>query len=141
MLFVEAASPQCCFGQQSHSSQDCHTVAGVESRHQALRKSGRCFICLGRGHMARNCLSRIKCLSCKGTHHVAICPSQLRSTTGEQQGSQTPVLVLSMLEHHPSIPHRAKLYGPTQANMFFSKLHRLLQSIPTVPPRHGEFES
>ena len=86
-LFVEAASPQCCFCQQSHSSQDCHTVAGVESRRQALRKSGRCFICLGRGHMARNCRSRIKCLSCKGRHHVAICPSQSRSTTGESRST------------------------------------------------------
>ena len=65
----------------------------------------------------------------------------LQGSQDLQQGSQTPVLALSMLEHHPSNPHRAKLYGPTQANIFFSKLHRLLQSIPTVPPRHGEFES
>ena len=64
----------------------------------------------------------------------------LQGSQDLQQRSQTPVLVLSMLEHHPSIPHRAKLYGPTQANMFFSKLHRLLQSIPTIPPRHREFE-
>ena len=138
-LFMKVSSPQCCFCQQSHSSKGCHSIAGVESRRQALRKSGRCFICLGRGHMARNGSSRIKCLSCMGRHHVAICPSQSRSTAG----SQTSVLSLSlsMLEHHPSILHRAKPHGLTQVNMFFSKLHKLLHLIPTVPPRHREFES
>ena len=65
-LFVDTASPQCCFCRQGHSSQDCRTVVGVESRREALQKTGRCYICLGRGHVSRTCRSRIKCLSCKG---------------------------------------------------------------------------
>ena len=78
-LFVDTASPQCCFCGQGHSLQDCRTVVGVESRREALQKTGRCYICLGRDHMSCNCRSRIKCLSYKGRHHVAICPSKCNS--------------------------------------------------------------
>ena len=48
-------------------------VTRVDSRSEALKKVGRCFICLRRGHISRTCQSRIKCLNCRGRHHVAIC--------------------------------------------------------------------
>ena len=70
---------QCCFCQQEHSSQDCKVVVGVEARREKLRRSGRCYICLARGHVSRNCRSRFKCLSSKGRHHIAICPEMLQS--------------------------------------------------------------
>ena len=70
---------QCCFCQQEHSSQGCKVVVGVEARRVKLRRSGRCYICLARGHMSRNCRRRFKCLSCKGRHHIANCPEMLQS--------------------------------------------------------------
>ncbi len=45
----------------------------VETRKHHLRKSGRCFICLRRYHVGRNCRSNAKCHLCKGRHHVSIC--------------------------------------------------------------------
>lgn len=88
-LLVDTASPQCCFCRQGHSSQDCRTITGVESRREVLRKTGRCFICLGRGHVSRNCRSRIKCLTCKGRHHVAICPNKSYPRTEDSTPSSS----------------------------------------------------
>ena len=45
-----------------------------EARKQILKKSGRCFCCLKRGHISRECRSPHKCLECTGRHHISICP-------------------------------------------------------------------
>ena len=43
-LFTDTQSPQCCFYQQNHPSQNCQTVTGIDSRRKVLRKTGRCYI-------------------------------------------------------------------------------------------------
>ena len=70
---VKTAPRQCCFCRRDHPFQDCRTVVGVDSRREALRRSGRCYACLGRGHLSRNCRSKVRCVSCQGRHHVAVC--------------------------------------------------------------------
>ena len=45
----------CCYCRQAHPSAKCPTVTLVEARKDILRKSGRCFSCLRRGHMSRDC--------------------------------------------------------------------------------------
>ena len=67
------AGVSCSYCQQSHSSTDCKTVISLTARKQTLRDSGRCFNCLRKGHMGRNCRSTSKCLKCKGRHHTSIC--------------------------------------------------------------------
>ena len=71
-LSVKTAPRQCCFCRRDHPSQDCRTVVGVYLRCEALRRSGRCYTCLGKGHLSRNCRSKVRCLSCQG-RHVAVC--------------------------------------------------------------------
>ena len=68
-----AASPTCCYCQQPHSSTDCMSVPSVSARKQILKTSGRCFNCLRKGHLSRNCRSPRKCLKCNGRHHSSIC--------------------------------------------------------------------
>ena len=63
----------CCYCQQQHAAEACTTVKGIEGRKQILRKSGRCFVCLRRGHISRGCRSRSKCSKCNARHHVSIC--------------------------------------------------------------------
>ena len=84
-LFTETTTLKCCFCEREHASQDCRTVASIESRREVIRRTGRCYICLGKGHVSRNCRSRIKCRSCKGRHHVAICSGQPRRKAPEKQ--------------------------------------------------------
>ena len=40
---------------------------------QALMKSGRCFVCLRKGHLGRQCRSKLRCVVCGGKHHPSIC--------------------------------------------------------------------
>lgn len=108
-LFSDATSPRCCFCQQGHSSQDCPTVTGIESRRETLRRTGRCYICLGRGHVSRTCRSRIKCLSCRGRHHVAICPSKSRPRSKESRSS-------SGSETTPTLNAEAPSYNPPSSS-------------------------
>ncbi|XP_064388661.1 uncharacterized protein LOC135336735 [Halichondria panicea] len=71
------AGVSCSYCQQSHPSTDCKTVISLTARKQTLRDSGRCFNCLRKGHMGRNCRSTSKCLKCKGRHHTSICEREV----------------------------------------------------------------
>ena len=42
-----------------------------------MRKTGRCYVCLRRGHMLRGCRSTTRCYKCKGKHHSSICTTDL----------------------------------------------------------------
>ena len=68
-----AGSLTCCFCRQNHQSHSCQTVTTPELRKQALRRSGRCFVCLKRGHLGRDCRSKLRCVACGGRHHLSIC--------------------------------------------------------------------
>ena len=65
----------CCYCDQLHSPNDCNSVTRVDARKQLLRRSGRCFSCLRRGHLSRDCRSTTRCRSCRGRHHTSICKS------------------------------------------------------------------
>ena len=70
---------QCTFCRQDHISASCPRVKDVETRKDILRKTGRCFVCMRRNHISRNCRSVLKCSLCQGRHHVAICPTKAAS--------------------------------------------------------------
>ena len=65
------SGPPCCYCGQQHTSRSCETVKLVEDRRRILQRSGRCFVCLRKGHISRNC--RTNCTDCKGRHHISIC--------------------------------------------------------------------
>ena len=76
-------------------SVSCPKVTGVEARKEILRKSGRCFVCLRRNHISRNCRSSLKCNTCNGRHHVSICPNRMPTTPSDPQNHQTEDVVPS----------------------------------------------
>ena len=45
----------CCFCGKDHFPASCDVVPEVDARKQILCKSGRCFSCLHKGHLSRNC--------------------------------------------------------------------------------------
>ena len=63
----------CVFCGGDHKPQKCTVVTKVDARRGIINKKGHCFVCLRNGHIAKNCRSSIKCFTCKGRHHVAIC--------------------------------------------------------------------
>lgn len=65
--------PKCCYCRQNHPSVSCKTVTDVAQRIAILKKSGRCFVCLKRHHLSRDCKSSISCYFCNGRHHASVC--------------------------------------------------------------------
>ena len=72
-LMAGDGKPKCCYCRQNHSSALCKTVTDVTQRTAILKKSGRCFVCLKRHHMSRDCRSSVSCYFCNGRHHSSIC--------------------------------------------------------------------
>lgn len=63
----------CVYCSQPHSSTSCRTVTDLEERKCLLRTGGRCYVCLKRHHISRNCRSSTRCSHCRGRHHTSIC--------------------------------------------------------------------
>ena len=63
----------CAYCECGHPSASCTVVISVEAKREALRKSGRCYVCLRKNHISRNCRSASKCTTCQGRHHRSIC--------------------------------------------------------------------
>ena len=40
----------CAFCEQNHVSSSCTVVTDISARKEALRKAGRCYVCLRKGH-------------------------------------------------------------------------------------------
>lgn len=69
-LFANESKPTCTYCREDHSSNSCKTVTNVEARKEIWKKAGRCFVCLRRNHIGKDCDSRMKCLKCGRRHHV-----------------------------------------------------------------------
>ena len=83
----------CCFCQQPHPPAKCTTVTQIEARKQILKRNGRCFRCLRKGHIGRECRSTIKCSHCTGRHHASVCPRehpQQSSDSASNPNNPTP---------------------------------------------------
>ena len=72
---------ECVFCQKSHASVDCTTVLEIEARKGVLRSSGRCFNCLRKNHLSKNCHSTSRCRHCQGKHHTSICEKKKESSS------------------------------------------------------------
>ena len=82
---------RCAFCEQGHVSSSCTIVTDVNARKEALRKSGRCYVCLRKGHISRDCRSTGSCSRCRGRHHNTICPRKNETTTDPPAASLGPV--------------------------------------------------
>ena len=81
LLSSGSTMPKCSYCRQNHPSVSCKTVMDVAARKQILRKTGRCFVCLRKNHMSRECRSNTKCSNCGGRHHASICSGSPASNT------------------------------------------------------------
>ena len=75
----------CTHCRQKHPSARCTTITDTRARRNLLKQQGRCFICLRRSHLARNCPSNSARHNCLGKHHVSICDIA-KCTTAHQEG-------------------------------------------------------
>ena len=76
--------PTCIFCNKKHFSAQCRTVVDMQKRKELIQKSGRCFRCLGTGHIARNCQTTSNCRNCQKRHHTALCEPKKREPVKEE---------------------------------------------------------
>ena len=72
---------RCVYCDQEHQPSSCTVVTEVSARKEALRKAGRCFVCLKRYHILKECRSTTNCSKCRGRHHSTICPRLMMKTS------------------------------------------------------------
>jgi hypothetical protein len=72
-LFSNDGKIRCVYCQGEHYSASCQTIVNAKDRKDALKKAGRCFICLNPNHMSRDCKSTRNCRHCNNKHHQSIC--------------------------------------------------------------------
>ena len=78
-----------CYCRQQHPSIQCTMVTSVQKRKEILRNSGRCFICIRKNHLSRNCHSRSRCSKCQGRHHSSICePNETPAKQANAEGQK-----------------------------------------------------
>ena len=66
----------CAFCLESHAHENFPKVTMLDERKKLVKKFGRCWICLRKGHRAAACrYQKNGCTKCKGKHHLAICDS------------------------------------------------------------------
>ena len=59
-------------------------VTNPAARKDVLIKQGRCFVCLRKDYLSKNCPSKHECLKCKGKHYISICPSSGNNSTNSR---------------------------------------------------------
>ena len=72
-LHTKSKAEACAFCLGGHRHEDCSRVDNKDKRKELLRKYSRCFNCLRKGHLARNCSVKVVCSVCKGEHHTSLC--------------------------------------------------------------------
>ena len=79
----------CIFCSGKHFTSACTVVTEVATRREILLKSGRCFVCLGKGHMAKKCKSKKKCAQCKRRHHRSLCEGPVEESAEEVEDTSS----------------------------------------------------
>lgn len=78
----------CTYCRQKHPSARRTTITDTRARRNLLKQQGRCFICLRRSHLARNCLLTVRVIIAHaGKHHVSICDIANPTTSHLEGGS------------------------------------------------------
>ena len=83
--------PMCLFCKGTHSSTSCSIVTDVSARKKVLKGEGRCYLCLKKNHLARQCpsKSKIKCFHFGAfSHHASVCEKSEERET--QETNQVP---------------------------------------------------
>ena len=92
--------PKCCYCRQGHSSSSCTVITDTTQRKGILKQTGRCFVCLRRHHLSKDCRSSAKCAHCSGRHHSSICKNSRTVSRGQPRSDS---------QNHTAAEHNATI--------------------------------
>ncbi len=78
---LNSGNVSCVYCGQGHMSNSCAAVVDVATRKEILRRAGRCYTCLRKHHLSKDCRSNLTCKKCRGRHHVTICTRRTGQTS------------------------------------------------------------
>ena len=106
----------CDFCLWGHNHEECKKVKNVHERKQSLVTFGRCFNCIRKGHLSRDCKTNVICklLFFKGKDRSCLC-----SADSLREGESQKIWVITVLESQLGITRMLK-----QVKASFYKLHK-----------------
>ena len=106
-----------CFCHQSHPSSGCKNVLDIGKRKKILMRSGRCFICLKKYHISKECRSAIRFRNCGGRRHTSICRKDLAETI---KPATQPSTVLQGANPTKSLNPQANTFSSTTTSSMYA---------------------
>ncbi|CAB4034590.1 PREDICTED: uncharacterized protein LOC107346460 [Paramuricea clavata] len=112
-LQTGGTSPTCTYCQQSHTSNSCTNVSNITARIDIIKRSGRCFLCLRKNHLSRDCNSKSRCHKCNGKHHISICTKNSSHNHAQKTPSDTE---LKQQQHEQTSESKISSNKPSRSN-------------------------
>ena len=102
-LHSETREHKCAFCLGTHKETACEKVTDTEERKNLVKKFGRCFVCLIKGHRAFKCRSWVLCLKCNGKHHVSLCDKDKSSSVSASKDPKPTAPPVESVNAHSCI--------------------------------------
>ena len=81
----------------------------MTARTDALRKEGRCFLCLVKGHRVTQCTVSRRCCHCKRKHHQLIC----RETEDQVAGNNSEGTITTNMANPSNVTPKCRVFLQT----------------------------
>lgn len=94
-LHSNVKEKRCAFCLGKHEEIACGTVKNKEERKNIVRKFGRCYVCLKKGHRSFECRSGLVCTVCNEKHHISLCDKDKIAPANKEVLPSAPVAPIS----------------------------------------------
>ena len=84
-----------CFCEPHHTFRSCVTVIHTTTWKDILHTAGRCYVCLQKNNLSKDCHSSFNCRTRQGRHHFTICHCQKPHQEKNRHGTPPPNSVLA----------------------------------------------
>ncbi|RUA05998.1 MAG: hypothetical protein DSY43_03210 [Gammaproteobacteria bacterium] len=108
-LMLNQKRRECAFCLGDHPHEECKKIKDIKIRKTFIKKYGRCFRCLSKGHRARDCAFTIACQGCGEDHHSALCDKECKESAAASTTQSASHVTISPSSMHVGTGGRVAL--------------------------------